>query len=186
MHFNQHLELKDKHAFLSPSNYHWLNYDEMKLEARYTSAQAARRGSALHELAHQAIYLNVKLAKSNLALSSYVNDAINYKMASEQSLYYSENCFGTADTISFRRNKLRIHDLKTGITRTSEKQLEVYAALFCLEYDVNPYDINIELRIYQNDEIRIYETVPETIETIMGVIVEHDIRIEEFRRQQNI
>lgn len=186
MRFNQHLELKDKHAFLSPSSYHWLNYDEMKLEARYTAAQAARRGSDLHELAHEAIRLNVKLAKSNLALASYVNDAINYKMSSEQPLYYSDNCFGTADTISFRRNKLRIHDLKTGITRTSEKQLEVYAALFCLEYEVSPYDIAIELRIYQGDEIRVYDPVPEAIETIMGVIVEHDQRIEEFRRQQNL
>lgn len=186
MRFNQHLELKDRHAFLSPSNYHWLNYDEMKLEARFTAAQAARRGSDLHELAHEAIRLNVKLAKSNLSLASYVNDALNFKMASEQPLYYSDNCFGTADTISFRRGKLRIHDLKTGITRTSEKQLEVYAALFCLEYEVDPYDIGIELRIYQGDEIRVYEPVPEAIENIMGVIVEHDQRIEEFRRLQNL
>ncbi len=186
MRFNQHSELKDKHAFLSPSNYHWLNYDEMKLEARYTAAQAARRGSDLHDLAHQAINLGVKLAKSHNALASYVNDALNYKMSSEQALYYSDNCFGTADTISFRRNKLRIHDLKTGLTRTSEKQLEVYAALFCLEYDISPYDISIELRIYQNDEIRIYEPPPEAIESIMHIIVEHDQRIEEFRRQQNL
>lgn len=186
MRFNQHLELKDKHAFLSPSNYHWINYDEMKLEARYTQAQAARRGTDLHELAHEAIRLNVKLAKSNLALANYVNDALSYKMSSEQPLYYSDNCFGTADTISFRRNKLRIHDLKTGITRASEKQLEVYAAIFCLEYEISPYDISIELRIYQNEEIRITEPAPEAIESIMEVIVEHDLRIQEFRRQQNL
>jgi hypothetical protein len=186
MRFNQHLDLKDKHAFLSPSNYHWINYSDAKLEARYTAAQAARRGTDLHLLAHEAIRLGVKLAKSNLALSTYVNDAINYKMTSEQILYYSDNCFGTADTICFRRNKLRIHDLKTGVTPTSEKQLEVYAALFCLEYDVFPYDISIELRIYQNDEIRVFDPVPEAIESIMGVIVEHNNRIEEFRRQQNL
>jgi hypothetical protein len=163
-----------------------LNYDEIKLEARYTAAQAARRGSDLHDLAHQAINLGIKLAKSHNALASYVNDALNYKMSSEQALYYSDNCFGTADTISFRRNKLRIHDLKTGLTRTSEKQLEVYAALFCLEYEVSPYDISIELRIYQGDEIRVYEPVPEAIDHIMGVIVEHDQYIEELRRQQNL
>lgn len=186
MRFNQHSELKDKHAFLSPSGYHWINYDDLKLEARFTSAQAARRGSDLHDLAHNAILLNVKLAKSNSALASYVNDAIGYKMASEQSLYYSDNCFGTADTISFRRNKLRIHDLKTGLTRTSEKQLEVYAALFCLEYEVDPYDISIELRIYQNDEVRVFEPPPEAIENIMVIIVEHDRKIEEFRRLQNL
>lgn len=186
MRFNQHSELKDKHAFLSPSSYHWINYDEQKLEARYTAAQAARRGDDLHKLAHNAIILGVKLAKSNLALATYVNDAIGYKMSSEQSLFYSEHCFGTADAISFRRGKLRIHDLKTGITKTSEKQLEVYAALFCLEYDISPYDISIELRIYQRDEIRGFEPMPEAIEHIMRIIVDHNSYIEEIRRQQNL
>jgi hypothetical protein len=182
MRFNQHLDLKDKHAFLSPSNYHWINYDEQKLEARYSSAQAARRGDDLHKLAHNAIMLGVKLSRSNMALATYVNDAINYKMTSEQTLFYSEHCFGTADAICFRRNKLRIHDLKTGITKTSEKQLEVYAALFCLEYEISPYDISIELRIYQRDEIRIFEPFPEAIDNIMRTIVEHVSYIEEIRR----
>ena len=186
MRFNQHSELRDRHAFLSPSGYHWINYDDLKLEARFTAAEAARRGSDLHLLAHNAILLGVKFAKSNQSLASYVNDAIGYKMTSEQALYYSDNCFGTVDTISFRRNKLRIHDLKTGVTRTSEKQLEVYAALFCLEYAVSPYDISIELRIYQGDEIRVFEPAPEAIEHIMGVIVEHDRKIEEFRRLENL
>jgi hypothetical protein len=186
MRFNQHSELEDKHAFLSPSGYHWLNYDDLKLEARFTSAQAARRGSELHKLAHMCITLGVKLAKSNYALASYVNDAIGYKMASEQALYYSDNCFGTADAISFRRNKLRVHDLKTGLTRTSERQLEVYAALFCLEYEQSPYEMSIELRIYQGDEVKVFEPPPEAIENIMAIIVEHDRKIEEFRRQQNL
>lgn len=179
--FNQHLGLDGKHAFLSPSNYHWLNYDEQKLEARFFSVRSAQRGSDLHRLAHEAIRLGVKLSKTNQALSTYVNDAINYKMSCEQLLYYSENCFGTADTISFRRNKLRVHDLKTGISPTSEKQLEVYAALFCLEYGADPFAIEIELRIYQRDEIRVYSPMPESILRIMDKIIYADRQLEELK-----
>lgn len=166
---------------MSPSNYSWVNYTDQKLEARFIAAQAAKRGTDLHDLAHEAIRLNVKLSKSNQALSTYVNDAIGYKMTCEQALYYSDNCFGTADTISFRRNKLRIHDLKTGITPTKEKQLEVYAAIFCLEYGVSPEDIEIELRIYQGDEIRVFDPFPETILNIMELIVAFDKQIEEMK-----
>lgn len=176
--FNQHSELTGKHAFLSPSNYHWLNYDEQKLEARYHAAMAARRGTDLHALAHTAINLGVRLSKGNQALATYVNDAIKYSMVCEQPLYYSDNCFGTADTLSFRRRELRIHDLKTGITQTSPKQLEVYSALFCLEYGVNPNNIRIELRIYQRDDVRVFEPVPEAILTIMDKIIEFDQQIE--------
>lgn len=182
--FNRHSELRDRHAFLSPSNYHWLNYDETKLEARFFAAMAARRGSDLHDLAHEAIRLGVKLAKSNQALSTYVNDAIGYKMMCEQPLYYSDNCFGTADTLCFRRNKLRIHDLKTGMRPTSEKQLEVYAALFCLEYEASPFDIDIELRIYQRDEIRVFDPIPEGILHIMDKIIEFDLFIETIKEDR--
>jgi hypothetical protein len=176
--FNQHSGLVGKHAFLSPSTASWLNYDEQKLEARFYAAMAARRGTDLHDLAHKAIRLGVKLAKSNQALSTYVNDAIGYKMACEQILYYSDNCFGTADTICFRRNKLRIHDLKTGIVHTSVRQLEVYAALFCLEYGVSPFETDIELRIYQRDEIRPFNPEPELIMEIMDKIIIFDRQIE--------
>lgn len=179
--FNQHSGLAGKHAFLSPSNYHWLNYDDQKLEARFFTVMAARRGTDLHDLAHEAIRLGVKLAKSNQALSTYVNDAIGYKMTCEQPLYYSDNCFGTADTMCFRRNKLRIHDLKTGVTATSMKQLEVYVALFCLEYGASPFDIDIELRIYQRDEIRVHEPIPEAILGIMDKIIDFDQQIEAIK-----
>ena len=179
--FKRHSELAGKHAFLSPSNYSWVNYDDQKLESRFIAAQAARRGSDLHDLAHEAIRLNVKLSRANKSLSTYVNDAIYYKMSCEQPLYYSDNCFGTADTISFRRNKLRIHDLKTGVTPTKEKQLEVYAALFCLEYCISPFDIEIELRIYQGESVRVFEPYPETISHIMDLIIEFDTQIEEMR-----
>ena len=180
--FNTHSGLTDKHAFLSPSSYHWLNYDQQKLEARYYAARAAQRGTDLHALATDAIRLGVKLAKSNQALSTYVNDAIGYRMSCEQLLYYSDNCFGMADTISFSRNKLRIHDLKTGIIVASERQLEIYAALFCLEYSIDPSEIDIELRIYQRDEIRIFEPTPEAIYFIMDTIIEFDKHIESLKQ----
>jgi Protein of unknown function (DUF2800) len=179
--FNPHLDLYERHAFLSPSNYHWLNYTDQKLEARFIAAMAARRGTDLHSLAHEAIRLGVKLSRANKALATYVNDAIGFKMNCEQPLYYSENCFGTADTICFRRGKLRIHDLKTGVTATSEHQLEVYAALFCLEYNISPFEISIELRIYQRDEIRIFDPPPELIASIMDRIIEFDQHIEQMK-----
>lgn len=179
--FNKHSLLEGRHAFLSPSSYSWLNYDDQKLEARFHAAMAARRGTDIHALAHESIRLGIKLSRANQALSTYVNDAIGYKMVCEQILYYSDNCFGTTDTLSFRRNKLRIHDLKTGITVTSEKQLEVYAALFCLEYNISPLEIEIELRIYQRDEIRIFEPNPEAILYIMDKIIEFDQQIESIK-----
>lgn len=181
--FNSRSDLAGHHAFLSPSNYHWINYDDIKLRARFISAQAAKRGTELHDLAHAAIKLGVKLPKSQKTLNMYVNDAIGYKMDVEQLLFYSNNCFGHADAISFRRNHLRIHDLKTGVVKTSEHQLEVYAALFCLEYSVSPYDITIELRIYQNDEVYVFDGNPDLIQRIMDKIVDFDIKIESMREE---
>ena len=181
MNFNQRSGLSDKHALLSPSNYHWLNYDEQKLEARFHSYRSSVRGTDLHNLAHEAIRLGVKLSRANQALATYVSHAIQYRMTCEQLLYYSDNCFGTADTISFNRGVLRIHDLKTGITATSMKQLLVYAALFCLEYGQSPFDIRIELRIYQRDEIKIYEPSPEEVLAVMDKIIVSDQYIEQLK-----
>lgn len=178
MNFNKHLEVEGKHAFLSPSSYHWTNYTDEKLDERYLSMTAAAKGTALHAFANSAINLGVKISRSNKLLSLYVNDAIGYKMESEQPLYFSDNCFGTADTISFRRQVLRIHDLKTGLTPVSEKQLEVYAAIFCLEYGISPLDITMEFRIYQNDDVIIYDGVPDIIFHIMDKIVSFDRRIQ--------
>lgn len=181
MRFKQRSELKGKHAFLSPSSYHWLNYDDQKLNARYFSVSAAKRGTDLHELAHEAIRLRVFLNDENDALAAYVADAIEYNMACEQTLYYSDNCFGSPDTISFTENLLRIHDLKTGVTPTSVKQLEVYVALFCLEYGIDPFEIDIELRIYQREEVRIFIPIPEGIQAIMEKIVAFDLQIEAIK-----
>lgn len=180
--FNNHLNLVGQHAFLSASVYHWINYTDEKLDARFITAMAAQRGTELHELAKNAIKLGVKV-QSPKNIKNYVNDAIGYRMLPEQVLYYSDNCFGTTDAISFRRNKLRLHDLKTGVTPASEHQLEVYAALFCLEYRYKPFDIEIELRIYQSDEVQIFTPVPDAIFHIMDKIISFDKRIEALKTE---
>lgn len=178
MNFNSHSAIAGKHAFLSPSSYHWINYTEQKLDAKFIASKAAARGVSLHDLAHEAIRLGVKLSKADKTLSMYVSDAIGYKMEVEQPLYYSDNCFGTPDTISFRRRMLRIHDLKTGIIPASHHQLEVYAALFCLEYEQSPFDIDMELRIYQTGDVRVLVPDPDVILHIMDKIMMFDRRIE--------
>jgi hypothetical protein len=124
--------------------------------------------------------LGIKLPKSRKTLHLYVNDAIGYRMVTEQKLVYSNICFGTADAISFRKNILRIHDLKTGATPTSMHQLEIYAALFCLEYDFDPKDIKIELRIYQLDEVLVHEPSLETIYYKMNKIISSDKQLEKL------
>lgn len=181
--WNPHSNLIGQHAFLSASKYHWVNYSDEKLDRVYLMNLAARKGTELHAFAHQAIRLGQKLPRSPKTLNLYVNDAIGFRMTSEQILYYSDNCFGTADTIAFRQNKLRIHDLKTGASAVSEHQLEVYAALFCLEYRFKPFDLEIEMRIYQNDEVRIYEADPDVIVHIMDRIRVFDQRINAIKME---
>ena len=179
--FNEHSKLVGMHAFLSASQYHWVNYTDEKLEHKFAASVAARRGSALHAFAHDAIKLGIKLPKTPTSINLYVNDTIGFRMTPEQVLFYSENCFSTADGIGFRMNKLRIHDLKTGITQTSQRQLEVYAAIFCLEYGFKPHEIEMEFRIYQSNEARIYDGDPDVIVHIMDRIVQFDKQIKRMR-----
>lgn len=183
MNFNDHSKLAGLHAFLSASKYHWLNDDLEGLEKRYFNYQAVERGTRLHAIAEELINMRIRLPKNNNTLNLYVNDAISFKMKTEQVLYYSPNCFGTADTISFKKNFLRIHDYKSGGSRASMKQLEVYAALFCLEYQVNPNTIEIELRIYQLDEVMVHHPEKEEILYIMNKIVEFDKYIEVLKQE---
>lgn len=170
------------HAFLSPSNYHWTNYSDDKLSSVYKKHLAAQRGTLIHAFARQCILLKQKLPRSNKTLNMYVNDAIGFGMTPEQTLYFSQNCFGTADAISFKKNILRIHDLKTGESKVSLRQLEVYTALFCLEYNVKPGEMDdIELRIYQNDDVLIGHPQADDILPIMDTIIRFDKLIEECK-----
>ena len=182
--FNDHSRLEGKHAFLSPSGYHWLNYSDEKLDISYIRAQAVERGTRLHAVAAELISLKVNLPKNKKTLNAYVNDAIGFKLQPEIVLYYSPNCFGTADAIGFdeKKNILRIHDLKTGETKASLAQLEIYAAIFCLEYHYDPEKIGIILRIYQNDDVFEEESDPHIIRDIMNKIIRFDDRIEQLKQ----
>lgn len=183
MNFKTHSELEGQHAFLAASKYHWINYDVDKLKQSYLNFMATLRGTELHSLAKDLIKHRVQLPKSKKTLNMYVNDCISYNMTPEQPLYYSSNCFGTADAISFRKNMLRIHDLKTGQIPASMHQLEVYAALFCLEYSKKPSEIDCELRIYQNNEVLIHEPLADDIIFIMEKIVLFDKEIEKMNME---
>lgn len=177
MNFNEHWELKGKHAFLSPSSPHWLNYDKDKLRTVYRNLQAKEMGTKLHAFAEEAITYGIRLSHSKRTLNRYVNDALGFGLQPEKILYYSDNCFGTADAIDFSDGLLRIHDLKTGKHPASFKQLDVYAALFCLEYGVDPRQIDIVLRIYQNDEVFESEAGADDILEVSDVIREHDAEL---------
>ena len=182
MKFNNHPELIGSHAFLGASKYHWINYDDQKLALSFNNFIATQRGTELHEFAETCIRLGQKLPDSPKTLNMYVNDAIGFKMTPEQVLFYSENCFGTADAILFQKDMLRIHDLKTGENDTSFRQLEIYAALFCLEYHFKPEELaGIELRIYQNNEVRQLEPDPMDIRAIMDKIILFDQHIEKLK-----
>lgn len=172
--FRNHRNLDGQHAFLSASKYSWINYSDDKLIEVYHNNEAVKLGTELHQLAALAIKLQQRFPKSNKTICRYVNDAIGFRMTPEQVLYYSDNCFGTADAICFRDNMLRIHDLKTGKTPASMNQLKIYAALFCLEYHYKPHDIDTELRIYQNDKVLAHSPEPSDIVELMDKIQSFD------------
>lgn len=184
MNFNVHSKLEGQHAFLSASKYHWINYDEHKLADSYFKFCATQKGTILHDFAAQCIRLGQKLPRSKKTLNMYVNDAIGFRMAPEQVLFYSENCFGTADSIAFRDNLLRIHDYKSGVVPANMAQLKIYAALFCLEYKLKPADIEIELRLYQSDEVLCYAPTAEEIVAIMNKIIDFDKVIARIKMEE--
>lgn len=169
--FNKYPKLEGLHAPFSASQSSWLRYDDAKAIEVYSNKKAAEMGTILHAWAKSTIDLKIKQPRSKKTIYAYVNDAIGFNMSTEVILFYSERFFGTADAISFRDGVLRIHDLKTGKTPVHMEQLEVYAALFCLEYRIKPSDIDIELRIYQNDEILYHNPTAEDIVPIMDKIV---------------
>lgn len=184
MNFNKHSDLVGQHAFLTPSKYHWINYDEEKLVSTFSKYMAIQKGTELHETACRCIRDGIQVANKKKAIYKYINDAIGYRMTPEQPLFYSENAFGTADAICFRNDMLRIHDLKTGVSPVSMHQLEIYAALFCLEYRIKPVDISIELRLYQDDNILVHQPFADDIQAIMDKIILFDKTIEKLRMEE--
>ena len=185
MRWMKHSRLEGQHAFLSASKHSWLNYTDDKLINSYNNFLATQRGTKLHELAKRLIEEQVYLPDEQRTLNMYVNDSIDAGLRPEQPLYFSENCFGTADAIGFdeREGILRIHDLKTGINPASMDQLLIYAGLFFLEYDIPVHDIYSELRIYQNNEIDIFKPTLEDIVPVMDAIIHCDEIIESIKKE---
>ena len=186
MNFVKHSNLEGLHAPFSASQSAWLRYDDEKAIEVFKNKQAAELGSRLHAWAKETIDLGIKQPRSNKTLYAYVNDAIGYKMSTEVVLYYSDYFFGTADAISFRNNMLRIHDLKTGSSGKIEnhiEQLEVYAALFCLEYRFKPGEIKMELRVYKSDEVLVHTPTAEDILPIMDKIVSLNKILEQIDKE---
>lgn len=187
MNFNRHLELKDKHAILSPSKPYWLTYSPDQIKNFVLSQQAAARGTRLHDLAAKLIEEGFKLRGTTQTLVAYVNDAIGYGMTPEVGLKYSDTCFGHADAIDYNHGILRIHDLKTGTGQTHMEQLEIYAALFLLEYErvlgVNPLNTKVNLRIYQNDDIQEYTPDKDRIQEVVYAIKTQDAAVQDVLRE---
>lgn len=183
--WNRHSNLSGTHAFLGASKYHWINYDSDKLAESYSGFLAAQKGTEIHDFAAKCIQLGQKLPRNQKTLNQYVNDAIGYRMTPEQVLYYSDNCYGTADAISFKDGLLRIHDLKTGKIPAHMEQLMIYAALFCLEYKIKPGAIETELRIYQNDEVLYFKPVADDIAPIADKIITFDKIITQLNKEES-
>ena len=187
MRFNSHYNLEGLHAPFSPSQSSWLRYDDDQALEVYSNKKAAEQGTKLHQWAKDTIDLGIKQPRSRKTLYAYVNDAIGFNMETEVVLFYSERFFGTADAISFNKGVLRIHDLKTGKVGKIEKhieQLEIYAALFCLEYKIRPGDIVMELRVYKNDEVCIHTPTADDIGPIMDKIVHLDKLLMKAEREE--
>ena len=188
MNFNKHYDLIGKHAFLSPSKYTWLGYSRDQLRQAYINANAAARGTKLHAIAKELIEEGIKVRGNKQTFAAYVNDAIGYGMTPEQPLYFSDNCFGTTDTIYYKNGVLRIHDYKSGMTPAHMEQLEIYAALFLMEYErvlgMRPEKVHTELRIYQSDDVLEETMDPDRVEEVMYNIREKDSWAEEFKEER--
>ena len=224
--FNNHDNLKGKHALFSPSQSAWLRYDDEKISEKVRNQYRTTLGTEIHDFAASQIDLGHKYSStrelikdietfiytkytflsedliigdyakkliSNLrtlpkevfdAVKYYINDGVGFKMNIEQALVYSEHCFGHADTICFRNDTLRIHDLKTGANPAHMEQLKVYASLFCLEYGIKPSSIKIELRIYQWDGISIVNPELEEIVQIIDRIVTSEKIAKEVEKEE--
>ena len=213
--WNEHFELKGKHATFAPSNPSFLNYglepeNEDIIFQRFAAQYGSTIGTITHDFAAERIFYNQKLHKTNKSdllikllkagvppivinmdyiyanLIPYVNDAISFRMDPEVILKYSDDCFGTTDTICYRDKELRIHDLKTGRSTVHMDQLLSYAALFFLEYKAAPESTSTVLRIYQASDILEDHPEPERIRAAMNQIVELDKKVKKWKAEDKL
>jgi len=146
--------------------------------------KAALEGVEQHRYAAVCIEERIVQDNERSTVGLYINQCIQYRMHPEVVLFYSPNSFGTVDAIAYRYRILRINDLKTGVSRTSEWQLYVYAALFCLEYGIDPFSMRgIELRIYQDGEVKLWHADPFKIREIMDKIIKFDNILNQLREE---
>lgn len=211
--FNRHFQQEGKHAVLSASSWRWVTDDQESLVKRLSSQYAQAIGTILHGIACKHIKFMIKLNKydkKNVMLDLldsgipgfvfdnidfdamfenlmvYVNDSIGFRMQPEVVLYYTDNFFGTTDAISYNENTrvLRIHDYKSGVIPAHIEQLEIYAALFCLEYRIKPHEIaETDLRIYQKGEVLCHSPGPEEIREVADKIVSFDKFINQLKQE---
>ena len=86
--------------------------------------------------------------------------------------------------IAYTPGFLRIHDYKSGYIKASMAQLRIYAAIFFLEY--GPLDIwldntDVELRIYQSNDVVIENPEKTLIADIMTNIVQKDSLLQRLK-----
>lgn len=194
MRWKDHSRLEGLHAPFPASGYSWIHYDDEHAAAAFKNMLAKAKGTEDHEFAATCIKRRQKIHKSpDPNLANYVNDAIGFRMSPEVLLYYSDNFFGTTDAICFRPHPdkksnykwlLRIHDLKTGVTKAKLDQLYIYAALFFLEYEVNPLETEIVCRIYQYGDILEGNPTSKEIRPIMDQIIRLDKVVEEIKSSE--
>ena len=68
MTWNEHWELKGKHALFSASKYNWINYDVENMLDKYCSNYATTIGSILHEFAADRIQYLMKMVSQQKLL----------------------------------------------------------------------------------------------------------------------
>lgn len=215
MQFTQHLDLKGKHAPFGASKFYWTNYSVDQIRGYLVSQYSQQIGTVLHDYAAKHILYKIRLNKTGKNevlfyllsngipsyaidvnafydnLTNYISDGIGYRMHPEVVLRYSDVCFGTTDAISFdeKNHKLRISDLKNGVTPAHFEQLLIYEALFWLEYKdyLKKYgikeigDFDSELRIYQNNEVALKIPEVQEIQYFVDKIVQADLIAQDIR-----
>ncbi len=107
----------------------------------------------------------------------YVNDSVMCQMTPEEELIFTDDFWGTCDAIRFDGTNLFIFDLKTGTSPVHVEQLMIYAAYYCLANHLDPYNIKVELRIYQNVDIHVAIPEPEELHRYMQILEIDDATI---------
>ena len=206
-------KLKGTHAFCGASKKSWRDWNVDKLIISKQNSYAQEIGTLLHSYAEKNIKAHFRVYKADKRsvlryltvehnipstvvdidrlfpnLMNYINDSIGYRMDPEVVLYYSPDFYGTADAIYWndKTKVLRISDLKTGVTPVDFKQLENYAAFFCLDYKVKPKDIEtMEFRIYQENEVMFAAPDPaEVLQPVIEQIIFFNKALMEFEGRQ--